>query len=286
MFTELLNQDLIDCFRLDDLAHRRSLCSGSACSKELDIFTTTFQMDPTCKLSRMFKSPLLDSTAHRSKDTLSEPQRKFLLRHSLTIGSILSADHLEKILNYFQSTCILSNEQCILVRAEPSANRVQKLLEHLTNPDATKDAYNRLCHALLLIGQYRLFSILHEMADVQRLESFAKEKDRLLLALEENRENLAERVDDAPLIKLDDEELVVDQVPEPSGVLENLSVDVPDTNVASQLSYYSSNKQDVSYVFIICSIGVLFRSTGTSRGRKVLLSSSTTIASSALPSVL
>lgn len=38
----------------------------------------------------------------------------------------------------------------------------------------------------------------------------------------------------------------------PFGILENLTVDLPDVNSASQLDYYSANKSDVS--FYLCLI--------------------------------
>ncbi|KAI1728273.1 caspase domain-containing protein [Ditylenchus destructor] len=177
------------------------------------------------------------------KQQMPNIQRAFLQKFKETMRLILSAKNetVENILDYLLWSRTLSYHQYVLVKAEPVEQRVYKFLDYLTQSGSPADAYQRLCHAFILTKQFKLFTILRDHVDPKRLENFRNEICQFLS------ENDGNKIIHEHYVgtEIEDETEVMYDVPPADGILENLSVDLPDVGSACQLDYYVANKQDI-----------------------------------------
>ncbi|KAI1726960.1 caspase domain-containing protein [Ditylenchus destructor] len=174
---------------------------------------------------------------------MPDVQRAFLQKLKETMRLILCAKNetVENILDYLLWSRTLSSYQCVLVKAEPVEQRVSKFVDYLTQSGSSADAYQRLCHAFILTRQFKLFAILRDHVDPKRLENFHNEICQFLSENDGNKIIHEYYVD----TEFEDETEVMYDVPPVDGILENLSVDLPDVDSASKLDYYVGNEQDI-----------------------------------------
>ncbi|KAI6179845.1 Caspase Recruitment and Peptidase C14 domain containing protein [Aphelenchoides besseyi] len=237
---ELLNE--IDLEKLTDFHH---LTLGS---QLFSANSQLFVVDQLDKIELTVKS----LTADERFELRSLIKHRQLIRCKLIPKSVL---------DYFRLHFVLSDDEYKEIESLPKETQADRLVSHLLGigeQGRAKLEFARFCHSLLLSGQFELFAFVGTNDDLNwelskdrwlaiitnttncivyiiqnnfSLDKFGIEQRRVLI-----KSWRSHRAIDPPL--------VVDKSFEEQEIIE-VSVDYPDTTVASDLSYYKANRSHI-----------------------------------------
>ncbi|KAI6208716.1 Caspase Recruitment and Peptidase C14 domain containing protein [Aphelenchoides besseyi] len=185
--------------------------------------------------SQLFVVDQLDKIELTVKSLTAD--ERFELRSLIKHRQLIRCKLIPKsVLDYFRLHFVLSDDEYKEIESLPKETQADRLVSHLLGigeQGRAKLEFARFCHSLLLSGQFELFAFVGTNDDLnwEFLDKFGIEQRRVLI-----KSWRSHRAIDPPL--------VVDKSFEEQEIIE-VSVDYPDTTVASDLSYYKANRSHI-----------------------------------------